>query len=276
MNVIFFSTPTLQESLSGIISSSLGVIPNILTSIVVLIIGIIVAKIIRKIIKKFLVSAKVDKLGESLNSIDIIDRANVNVSISTIFSSAIYYFLMLIVLILSSTVLGMPEVTTLISDIVLFVPNLLVALIILILGTLLADAIKGIVLTALKSLGVPSAGMISNALFYFLFINIVLIALKQANIQTDFLEQNISIIIGGVIGAFAIGYGLASKDTMSNMLASLYGKDLFKVGDTITIDGVKGIIRNIDKSKLTLDTGNSLVIVPLAHTTKLKIEFHKS
>lgn len=253
---------------------AVDVIPNVVMAIVIFVVGYFAAKIVAKVIQRALVAAKVDKLGDSLNKVDLVHKANMKIELSQIFSKAVYYLMMLIVLILSSTALGMPEVTNLVKDILLFLPNLLVAMIVMILGTLLADAIKGMVNTALKSLGVPSAGLISNVLFYFLFINIVMIALKQANVQTDFLAQNISILIAGVIAAFAIGYGLASKDTMANLLASFYGKNIFKPGDKVTIAGVTGVVSDIDKSKITLRTDSSSVIIPLSKATSDKIEFH--
>lgn len=272
---VILQVSSIQAALNDMLAGTLTMVPKAITALTILVVGIIAAKIVRKIIKKALVTAKVDKLGESLNKIDVISKSNVKIELSTVFSLAIYYFIMLLVLILSSTALGMPEVTQLVSDILLFLPNLLVAMIILILGTLLADTLKSIVVTALKSLGVPSANMIATVLFYFLLINVILIAMKQAKIQTDFLAQNISIIIGGIAAAFAIGYGLASKDTMANLLASLHSRDVFKVGDKVTIDGVTGTISDIDKSKLTIDTGASMVILPLAAATNQKVEFHK-
>lgn len=275
MRIVLQSAGTdVQVLLMDMLKGAVNVVPKIAMALVILVLGFIVARVLRSIVKKVLVAAKVDKVGESLNRVDIVSKANMKIELSSIFSKALYYFVMLIVLILSSTALGMPEVTNLIKDILLFIPNLLVALIIMILGTLLADALKEMVGTALKSLGVPSANMIASVLFYFLFINIVMIALKQANIQTDFLAQNISILIAGVIAAFAIGYGLASKDTMANLLASVYGKNIFKNGDKVTIDGVTGVVSDIDRSKLTVKTENSTVIIPLSKATSSKIEFH--
>lgn len=269
------STFSIQEALVDMAKGFLDFVPNVVTAIVLLLVGWIAAKMVQKVVSKLLEAAKIDKLGESLQRIDMVNKANIDIKISKMFSKIIYYIIMLMVLILSSSALGIPEVTNLMSDILKFLPNLLVALIVLILGTILADTIKDMVLTALKSLGVPSANMIANVLFYFLFINIVMIALKQANIETDFLARNISILIAGLIGAFAIGYGLASKDTMSNMLASFYSNSVFKVGDKVTIDGVTGTIESIDKTKITLDTEKSKVVMPLAKATNQTIEFHK-
>jgi hypothetical protein len=147
-------------------------------------------------------------------------------------------------------------------------------MIVLILGTLLADILRKGIHTALTSLGISSAGLISSFLFYFLFINIVIVALSQAKIDTSFLSQNISIIIGGIVLAFAIGYGLASKNVMANIIASFYSKDQFQIGQKVTIDGITGVVNDISKSALTIKTKTGRVMFPLSQATNTKVEYH--
>ena len=175
----------------------------------------------------------------------------------------------------ATDVLDMPAVSNLVMGLFNLIPSIIVAGIILIVGTLFADTLRAISQTALDSLGVPSARLISNLLFYFLFINIVISALTQAKINTEFLSQNISLLIGGVVLAFAIGYGLASKSSMANFLASFYSKGKFDIGDKITVDGETGKIINMDKSSLIIvnDKGNK-VVFPLNQINNQKIEIH--
>jgi hypothetical protein len=181
---------------------------------------------------------------------------------------------MLFVAVAATSILGIPEISNLVADMMNFIPKLVVALIVLVIGILIADALRKMVLTGLKSLGVPSAGLISSVVFYFLFINIVISALSQAEINTEFLSQNISIVIGGIVAAFAIGYGLASKDVMANMIASFYSGNQFQVGDKITIEDVTGIIVSIDKASLSVKTDNGKVMFPLNKAVNQKVEFH--
>ena len=131
----------------------------------------------------------------------------------------------------AAELLQMPAISNLVSGFFNLIPKLMVGFIILVFGILLSDAIRGIVETTLTSLGLPSAKMISSFLFYFLFINVVISAIAQAEINTAFLEQNISIVIGGGILSFAIGYGMASKDSVSNFLASFYANGKVAIGD---------------------------------------------
>lgn len=268
---MFKDSTALQELVSKFVSG----VPNFIMAIVIAIIGIIIAKIISKIVRKFLEKIRIDKLGDKLNEIEIVDKSNIKIKISQILAKVVYYFLVLFFLVAATDVLNMPAVSELVLGIFNLIPSLIVAGIILILGTLMADALRGICQTGLESLGIPSARLIASFVFYFLFINIVISALTQAQINTEFLSQNISLIIGGIVLAFAIGYGLASKDTMANFLASYYSKNKFDVGDTITIDGETGKIVEIDKSSLILisDAGNK-IIFPLNHISKSKIEIH--
>ena len=104
----------------------------------------------------------------------------------------------------------------------------------------------------------------------------VVTSLTQIGIDTDFISNNLSIIIAGCVFAFALGYGLASKDMMSNFLASFYSKEKIKIGDLVSIDNVKGEVIKIDGSSLTLLTANSKVIIPLSKLTSETLEVHES
>ena len=99
-------------------------------------------------------------------------------------------------------------------------------------------------------------------------------ALDQAEIQTDFIKSNLMIIIAGAVGAFAFGYGLASKGMMANLLASFYTKGKFIIGDTITLDNTKGEIVAMDNTSVTLQTATTKIVFPLSKLTEKGIEVH--
>lgn len=271
---IVLQMEVMQTALTDMLTNLMNTVPKVVSALLIFIVGYIVSKVIAKIVKKALSKIGIDKIGEKLNEIDIIRKANMEIKISAVLAKIIYYFLMLFFAVAATSVLGIPEISNLVADIFNFVPRLVVAMIVLVLGTLIADALRKMVLTGLKSLGVSSAGILSSVVFYFLFINIVISALSQAEINTEFLSQNISIVIGGVIGAFALGYGLASKDVMANMIASFYSGKQFQVGDKVTIEDVTGVVTNIDKSSLTIKTETGKVVFPLNKAVNQKVEFH--
>jgi len=249
-------------------------VPGFIGAIVIFLVGLIISKILRKVIRTALEKIKVDKISEKLNEIEVVDKSKVKIKISGLISSIVYYFSLLFFTVAATEVLGMPVVSELVKSIITFLPNVVAAVIVLLVGILIADALKGIVTTACDSLGIPSGKLIGNLIFYFLLINIIILALSQAGINTDFLSQNLSILIGGIALAFAIGYGFASKDVVSNFLASYYSNSIVKVGDKVTIDDVTGIVEDVSKSNIVIRTENSKVIFPLNRVTTEKIEIY--
>ena len=266
---------TIWNSLVQMGQQFINAFPRVFTAIVIVVVGMIIAKIVSKTIRKLMEKVGVDKIGEKLNEIEMIQKSNFDIKLSKLFSRVFYYVLMLFFLVAAADVLSMPAVSQLVTDIFNFVPNLIVALIVLILGLLMSEAVKNLVYTTLKSLAVPSAKIISSFLFYFLLINVLVSALTQAKINIEFLSQNLTVLIGGAVMAFGIGYGLASRDIIANFMASFYSKDKIKLGDIITLDGVEGEIVDIDRASLTIDTEGSRIVIPLSKMTNDKIEIHK-
>jgi hypothetical protein len=265
----------MLDGLTGdLLRQFVDAVPRVATAIVILIIGIIIAKIVAGVIKRLLEKIQVDKLGDKLAEIDIVEKSNVRIKISKIISKFVYYILVLFFMIASADALGMPAISNLVSDIINFIPNLVVAIIMLILGLLVAEALKNIVHTALKSLGIPSANMIANFVFYFILITVFVSALRQAAIETNFLETNLSILIAGVVFAFAIGYGLASKDLLKNIISSFYNKGRLSVGDRISVDDVSGEIIEIDNTTVTIRSNDRRIVYPLSHVMGNKLTIH--
>jgi small-conductance mechanosensitive channel len=247
-------------------------IPSIAAAIGVAIVGSIVASMLSKLITKLLSATGIDALADKINQIDFISNYNIKVVPSRVIGRIVYYVLMLIVIIIATDLLHMPAVSQLVHDLINYVPTLISAVIVLSFGLLIADTVKDATITACKSLGIPSGTVIANFLFYFIFLTALISAMSQAKIDTDFIKSNLNILLGAAVGAFGLGYGLASKDMMSNFLASFYSRDKIKIGDLIAVDGVKGVIIDMDNTSLALQLESSVVIMPLSKVATSKVE----
>ena len=248
--------------------------PNIISAIVVFFVGLFIAKIVAKIVATVLQKVGIDKLKDKLNEIDLIGKSNFDVVPSVFISKFLYYFIVLIFMLIVTDILKIDALTDLVSSLVNLLPNVLVAIIVLIIGLLVGEAVKKIVLVTCKSMGIPGANIIGSFIFFFVLINALMIALKKVTIPTGFLTDNLTVIIGGIVAAFSIGYGLASKNMMSNFLASFYSKGKFQVGDTITIGDTRGEIIEMDNISLILLSEGTQVIFPLNKLTTEKIIKH--
>lgn len=254
----------------------LNVLPALIKGVVILIIGVILAKILYRLILKFLGAIGVDKLADRLMSIDMFEKATFELVPSKIVAGSVYYFVLIVFSMAAIEAMGLRIISDLLKDLIDYIPNGVTAFLVLIIGIFIADTVKKIVANTCRALGLTSGNLIANVVFYFIMINMVLIALRQAKLQTEFMEENISIILAGIAGAFAIGYGLASRHIMSSLLASFYSRDKFHIGDEITIDGKRGEVVTINNNSIILRSLNedSEYVIPYSKVTSEGVEIH--
>lgn len=264
--------PLLQDLLGEVSQAAV----RFLGALLVALAGWILARIFSGIVRRLLERSGIDKLAERLNQVDLFSRYNIVIRPSLILARTIYYLLVFVFLVAAADVLDMPAVSDLVSDIINYIPFLISAILVFLLGILLADFLRTTVFHLFQSLKVPSAKLISDILFYFLIINVLIISLDQARMQTQFVEGNLFILLAGIVLAFAIGYGLASRAMVANFLSALYNKDKIQLGDEITIDGVKGTIVYMDHISIVLKQGVDQVVIPLSKLTSERFTLHSA
>ncbi|MBB6001720.1 mechanosensitive ion channel family protein [Arcicella rosea] len=245
--------------------------PRVLGAIILLILGIIIAKIVTNILQKGLEKTGFDKLGDKLNTIEIIQRFG-SIKLSKLVSKTLYYFILLVFTTAATETLGMEVLTNMVTSLVNLIPKLIASALMLLAGVMIADALKNSVTNICKSLKIDSGKLLGNIVFFFFLIIALIAALKQAGIETSLLESSFNLIIGGIILAFAVGYGMASKDVLANILSNFYSKNKFKEGQIVVLDGIKGEIITIDTTSITLKTGESNTVFPLSILQNQKVE----
>lgn len=247
--------------------------PKFIGALTILFLGWIVSRTIGKILSRILAKAGVDRLAEMLSDIDIVQRSGmIKDKLSDLIAKIVYYMLMLTFIIAATETLGVGAVTQIFTDLMNYLPSLLTASVVFMLGIFLADMVKGAVTTLCQSLGIASAKMIGSIVFYFLFVTVAVSALSQAKINTEFISSSLVVIIGAGALAFAFGYGLASKDLVSNYLAGYYNKNKIRVGDDVRIMGMRGKVVLIDSTSMILQTAERAIIIPLSKLTTEKVE----
>lgn len=252
----------------------LGIIPAILKAAVIFLIGWLLAKLVAKALNRLLQVTGIDALAVRLKEVEFFSANNINFVPSKLVSALAYYFILIVFAMAAVDALGMTMISDLMADFIAYLPQAVTAFVVLILGIFMADFVKKIILAACRSLGISSGNLISTVVFYFILLNVVLIALRQAQLQTEFMESNISIILAGVAGAFAIGYGLAAKSIMSNMLSGFYNRNRVRVGDEVTIGGQRGEVMLMNSTSLTLRSEESEFIIPFSKLSSEGVEVH--
>lgn len=262
----------IVEIVSAVLMQFASALPNILGAIIVFLVGWLLSKLISKSTKKVFDAININKYAEKINQTDFAIKADFRLDLSRFLSKLIYFVLMLITAMAATDVLGMPIVSGMVSDLIAYLPRLLSAIALFVIGIYIAEFVKKIVQAACESLSISSGPIIANFVFYLIFLTLTVSALAQASIETGLITSNLTVILGGVVLAFAIGYGFASRDTMANFIASFYSKNKVKIGDVITLDGATGKVIEIDNSSITIQAENKIIVIPLKKLTSEKLE----
>lgn len=260
------------ESLSGMGKEIALAFPKILGAIVILILGWIVIKIVLFLLKKILKLAKVDMLNDKINGMDVTGKGDLNVDIIKIILGFVRWFLILVFLIVAADILDWKIISQEIGNLLHYLPKFFSALALLMLGFYIGNFVKKTIKRLFDSLEFGGSNIVSNLFFYVIVIFMSITALNQAGVDTTIITNNITLILGSFLLAFALGVGLGSREIVADILRAFYTRKTYVVGDKIVIDGNEGTIKAIENNSLTLETQEGKFVIPIKDVVSQKVQ----
>nr|WP_299175558.1 mechanosensitive ion channel domain-containing protein [uncultured Allomuricauda sp.] len=247
-------------------------LPKIIGALIVLLIGWLVTKIVLFILGKILKLAKADALSEKINEMELFGKGDLKIDIIKIILGFVKWFLLLVFLIVAADILSWEIISTEIGNLLRYLPRLFSALALMMIGLYIGNFVKKTVKKLFDSLEFGGSNVVSNMLFYIIVIFISITALNQAGIDTSIITNNITMILGAFLLAFALGLGLGSRDVITDLLRSFYTRRTYAVGDKVVISGHTGTIEAIENNSLTLVTKNGKFVIPIKDVVSEKVE----
>lgn len=253
---------TLGESFSGMFGQIAEYIPVILGGIVMLVLGWLIAKLIAFLIRKSLQAIKLDKRMVGSPVQQLLAKAQVKRPLSGLLAQFFFWFIFLTILVGLFEAWGWHAISANVSSLIAYLPNVLLALAILVGGLAVAGWLKKTTQQVFASYSLRSARVMSSILFYVLTLIVIISALDQLQLNVDLLTSNVMIIVGGIVLAFAIAYGLSAREILPHIIASFYLKNHYRIGQHIRIGDLEGTIREINNIHVVLDHGAETIIIP--------------
>lgn len=262
----------LINTFNTLIAQFVQFVPRLIGCVIIFLVGYMIAKAVEALVKKVLGRVGFDRIGEKLNEISFIKQLKTEIKLSQIVAKVLYYFILLVFLTAATETLGIPAITKMIASIVDFIPQLIASAIMLQVGIMVADVIKNAVTSLCKSFHIASAKLIGNIVFIFFLVITFISALGQIGIETALLESSFNLILGGIVAAFAIGYGIASRDVLANMISAMYSRNKYQEGQVVQLDDVRGTIIKIDNVSVTIRGTETTTVIPLQLFQSQKVE----
>lgn len=212
---------TIWTEFQAVWTAALAALPRILGAVLLLVAGWLVAKLARRLAIRLLRFLKVDVLAEQAGMEDVLMRGEVRYTTVTILANLLYWFILFASTLAALNVLGLQAADDLFHRIVLYVPNVFVALVVLIFGTVFARFVKVASFTYLSNIGVDGAEVISAVAQIAVVIFVISVALEQLAIGGQVLVSAFQIVFGAVCLAFALAFGLGGRDWAARVIERL-------------------------------------------------------
>jgi Conserved TM helix len=191
-------------SLSNALNGFLSAIPLVVGALLILAIGWIISNLLARLIRELLVRAGADRLFAEHGG-EVYGKTSREIKPSVVTSEIVKWIIRFIFLVAAANVLGMPQVSLLLNQVLLWIPNLLVAAVILLVAPLIGRFLRGLIEVGAGNMGFTNAPLLGRIAEMAVIAFAVLVAIDQIGIAADLLN----ILFMGVVGALALAFGLA-------------------------------------------------------------------
>ncbi|TCJ16368.1 hypothetical protein EZJ19_05580 [Parasulfuritortus cantonensis] len=195
-------------------------VPKLLAALILLFLGWLLARVLKTGVERLLKALQFDSLAEKSGLEALASTGGVKLTLSSVIGLLFYWLVILVVAVSVANSLGLETVAELLNRVVLYLPNVVVAILVLLFGTLLARFVNRLIFAWLSGIKAPNALGISTGAEYAVQIFAFFLALEQLQIATQLVTAAFSIAFGGLVLALALAFGLGGREWAAQRIKS--------------------------------------------------------
>jgi small-conductance mechanosensitive channel len=237
-----------------------GFLPRLAGALLLLVIGLLLARVFARLLRRGLRMAGLDSTADRWGVADVLDRAGLGRSLAHVLSVAVRISLTVVVVFAALSLLGLQFLSRSLNEGVLFLPKVLAALALVLIGVVLAAFVRERVERTATQWDLPiPLGPVFQGVVLAIFI---ITAAAQLTISTTLLMVLVAILLAAVATPFALAFGLGGRDIARSLSAGRYVRTAFSEGQVIRVDGIRGTVERIEPSATVLRTDTERIVVP--------------
>ena len=208
----------ILEPLQEVFLKFKAFLPNLLAMLVILIMGILLARILRAILVRFLKAINFDSWSDRMGVTTLLRKGDLWSKPSLALGAIFFWTLIIVVLMAGMSALKISAIDQLVAQFFMYLPRAFSAVLILIVGYVLAGFISRAVLIAAVNSGYHYAKLLAEAIRLLLTVLIMAMVLEQLQVAPGIVLAAFSIIFGGIVAALAISFGVGGIDAAKRMI----------------------------------------------------------
>ncbi|MEK7090215.1 MAG: hypothetical protein AAB930_01385 [Patescibacteria group bacterium] len=212
----------LRVAFSDLSTGVVAFLPKIFISVIIFILGWIVAVAFGRVVAQGIRAMKIDKVLEGIGVSEPLARAGFRLDSGAFIGGLVRWFFIIVFLVAAVDVLGLDQNNAFLVDVVLvYLPNVIVAAIILVVAAVVADVARQLVVGSAKAAHLPSVGLLGGMTKWSIWVFAILAALYQLGVAGPFVQTLFTGFVAAASIAVGLSFGLGGKDAASRFLDKL-------------------------------------------------------
>jgi hypothetical protein len=214
----------LISSLSAAMALFFSAIPKVFGFLLIVIIGWVVASLVEKGIAAILRAIKFNDLAQRSGLADFVAKTGANTDSAGILGAIVKWFIRLIALVVAFDALGLPAVSDVLRQLLLWLPNVMVALVVLVIGGLIASTLSNVVRGAATKSGLDNPDLLAKVAAGLIWAFSIVVAVNQMGIATALVNTLFMAVVGAIALALGLSFGLGGRETAAEIVRNWYLK----------------------------------------------------
>jgi hypothetical protein len=263
---------SLQLALRDALSDFFTFIPNLIGAIILLLVGWFLGKLIGGLVAKALQAVGFNRIADKAEIDEFLRNAGVRMDAASVVGAIARWFIYLVFFLAAFNALGLPQVSAVIDDVLTFLPKVVVAIIVLLVGALAGTLLAGVVRGALRSAGIGQADLFGTIARFAVIAFAAIAALDMLEIAPTIVATLWQGLIFGVVGILVLAFGLGGRQAASDLTLGRLLRAELEPGVEVQAGAYRGTVRTIGSLFTTLETDEGVIKVPNTEMTSQPVQ----
>lgn len=214
-------TTTTSDSISQYWTRIVDFLPHIIGAILIIIVGLIIAVILKWAVVTILEALKVQLFFDKVKFTEVLKKAGITFKSEQVCGEFVKWLTIIVFLIPAAKVVGLGAISDFLERILSFIPNVVVAALIVLLGTLFAGLMAQVVKAAAAGLGVTSSRVLATLTRYIIYIFVGFAAFFQLGISSYLINVMFTGLVASLAIAGGLAFGLGGQTAASDLIKKI-------------------------------------------------------
>ena len=260
-----------RNAMLNLTTQAVSYLPVLLTAVVILFVSWVIARVLAAVTRRMAIHLGVDSYVQQSGLATGLTQAKIERPPTELLAALVFWLVILSGVLLTLDHLGLSDALVPLQSLITFLPRIFAAILILIVGAVLAQWVGQAIQAAVASMGVEFHRQIGRGVRFVLLLAVGIITLQQLGLDLSlFTGTFINLITIGAAG-IALAFALGGREIVHNILAGYYAKEVFSTGDRLLLDKTEGTLESIGALNAEISIGEDVLVVPNSQLIDKKV-----